>query len=81
MNKRVLGRTGFEVSEISFGTVELGIPYGFGVKNQTQMPSEQQAIKLLDDALDAGINFFDTARAYGRSEEEKEGRVKKRSVL
>ncbi|MBN2455988.1 MAG: aldo/keto reductase [Sedimentisphaerales bacterium] len=69
MKKRILGRTGFEVSEISFGTVELGIPYGFGVKNQTQMPSEQKAIKLLHDALDSGINFFDTANAYGRSEQ------------
>ena len=69
MKKRPLGQTGIEVSEISFGGVEIGIPYGIGVNTQAQMPSEAEAIKLLLGVLDNGINFFDTARLYSRSED------------
>ena len=69
MNKRILGRTNIEVSEISFGTVSIGIPYGIGVSGQEDKPSESEAIELLQSALDKGINFFDTARGYGCSEE------------
>ena len=69
MNKRKLGKTGINVSEISFGGVEIGIPYGIGVKSQADMPTDAESINILHAALDKGINFFDTARAYGRSEE------------
>jgi len=68
MDMRDLGSTGIEVSEISFGSVSLGIPYGIGVKDNADMPSETEAVRLLYSALDQGINFFDTARGYGRSE-------------
>lgn len=68
MNKRVLGRTGIAVSEIAFGGVEIGIPYGIGVKDKADMLSEKEAVNLLHTALDEGINFFDTARLYGESE-------------
>ena len=69
MNKRLLGRTGIKVSEISFGGVEIGLAYGIGVDSQDDMPRESEAIKLLHTALENGINFFDTARMYGRSED------------
>ena len=69
MRKRKLGRTGLEVSEIAFGCVEIGIPYGIGVKSHADMLSDNDAIQLLQNALDSGINFFDTARMYGKSEE------------
>jgi 1-deoxyxylulose-5-phosphate synthase len=69
MNKRSLGRTGLQVSEIAFGGVEIGLPYGIGVKSKTDMLSEKEAIRLLHSAVDGGINFFDTARLYGSSEE------------
>lgn len=69
MNKRVLGRTNIEVSEISFGGVEIGIPYGIGVESHADMLDQTEAIKLLRAAVDGGINFFDTARLYGQSEE------------
>ena len=62
MIKRSLGKTGIEVSEIAFGGVEIGMPYGIGVKSAADMLSEKQAIKLLHSAMDSGINFFDTAR-------------------
>jgi 1-deoxyxylulose-5-phosphate synthase len=48
--------------------VEIGIPYGIGVNSQADMPTEEESCKLLQTALDNGINIFDTARAYGRSE-------------
>jgi aryl-alcohol dehydrogenase-like predicted oxidoreductase len=51
---------------IGLGTVQLGLPYG----NQAQselMPLET-AYSILDDAIDRGISFFDTAIAYGESE-------------
>jgi len=68
MNKRILGRTGIQVSEIAFGGVEIGMPYGIGVKSKTDMLTESEAIHLLHSAIDSGINFFDTARMYGASE-------------
>lgn len=68
MKTRKLGKTGIEVSEVAFGGVEIGIPYGIGVKDKADMLSEKQAISLLHAAIDEGINFFDTARLYGESE-------------
>jgi len=68
MKTRKLGSTGIDVSEIAFGGVEIGIPYGIGVKDKDDMLSEKDAIHLLHTAIDEGINFFDTARLYGESE-------------
>ncbi len=68
MNQRPLGQTGIQVSEIAFGGVEIGLPYGIGVKSKADMLSESEAIRLLHSALDSDINFFDTARMYGASE-------------
>ncbi|MFI4910073.1 MAG: aldo/keto reductase [Sedimentisphaeraceae bacterium JB056] len=63
-----LGNTGIEVSKIAFGGVSIGIPYGIGIESEDDMLTDQQAIELLRCALSNGINFFDTARAYGKSE-------------
>lgn len=68
VQKRNLGNTGLEVSEIAFGGVEIGLPYGIGIKSQEDMLVEKEAIRLLHEALDKGINFYDTARMYGLSE-------------
>lgn len=57
MERRKLGRTGLEVSRIGFGGMT--IP---GV-------SKEQAVATIHRALDLGINFIDTARAYGDSED------------
>lgn len=73
MKKKQLGKTGIEVSEIAFGTVSLGMPYGIGVNGVQDMLPESEAIALLNSALDQNITFFDTARVYGCSE----GRVGK----
>src|SRR5690606_24498716 len=68
MNKRKLGNTGIEVSEIAFGGVEIGMPYGIGIRSERDMLGEKEAVHLLHQAIDEGINFFDTARMYGNSE-------------
>lgn len=68
MEKRPLGTTGLMVSEIAFGGAEIGLPYGMGVASEADMLSQKEAIELLHASVDAGINFFDTARLYGTSE-------------
>ena len=68
MQKRNLGRTGLQVSEIAFGGVEIGLPYGIGVNDPDDMIAEGDAVRLLHTAVAKGFNFFDTARMYGVSE-------------
>ena len=68
MNYRRLGRTNLQVSEISLGTVELGMDYGIPVQGDHLQPSETEAARTLNCALDLGVNLIDTARAYGESE-------------
>ncbi len=65
---RTLGRTGLSVSPIALGTVELGMDYGIPVPGHYGQPSKTAAERLVGAALDAGINFIDTAQAYGNSE-------------
>ena len=62
MNYRLLGRTGVKVSELCLGTMM------FGDWGNTD---EDECIRMVHGALDAGINFVDTADVYsrGRSEE------------
>ena len=68
MRFRRLGRTDLMVSEIALGTVELGLDYGIHTGTESNQPSELEAARLLNSALDMGINFIDTAAAYGTSE-------------
>jgi len=69
MQKRNLGNTGIQVSEIAFGGVEIGMPYGIGVNGMEDMLTEKEAVDLLHVAVEKEFNFFDTARMYGLSEE------------
>lgn len=62
MEYRTLGRTGLRVSVISLGS---GGPNRFG---QSRYASKARIRELVTEALDLGINFFDTAAAYGNSE-------------
>lgn len=68
MQARQLGRTGLRVSPVSFGCVELGIPYGIGVRDRADMLSDGQAVALLQAALARGVTLYDTAPSYGTSE-------------
>ena len=68
MESRPLGETGLRVSMLSFGCVELGLPYGIGVHSRADMLTDEQAVELLQTALARGITFYDTAPSYGTSE-------------
>ena len=68
MRYKRLGRTNLNISELSLGTVELGLDYGISHNGDARRPSEIDAARLLHFALDRGINFIDTARAYGEAE-------------
>ena len=68
MKYRKLGRTDLTVSAISLGTVSLGVDYGIDAPGQFSRPDELSAIRLLRRAADRGINFIDTAPAYGTGE-------------
>lgn len=66
---RPLGSTGIDVSALGLGTVKFGrneqvkYPQGF------EIPDDESVVKILDLAWSLGINFIDTAPAYGTSEE------------
>lgn len=64
-----LGATGIQVSAVSLGTVALGVDYGIRVPGHTGIPSADDAVALLRRAATAGISLFDTAPAYGASEQ------------
>ena len=57
MQYRTLGKTGFKISEISLGTWQVGGRWGNSF-------DDQNADKILNAAIDAGINFIDTADVY-----------------
>ena len=69
MNRRRLGRTDLEVSEIGFGALEIGRPWGLPIEGDFVIPPEREVGAVLDRALALGINFIDTAPAYMLSEE------------
>ena len=64
MNFRTLGKTGLSISEISLGTWQVGGKWG-------EPFSHENADHILNAAVDAGINFVDTADVYGDGESEK----------
>jgi aryl-alcohol dehydrogenase-like predicted oxidoreductase len=63
MQYRELGRTGFKVSEVSFGSWAIGGTWG-PVK-------DQESIAALHKAVELGVNFFDTADVYGDGHSER----------
>ena len=58
MQKRKLGKSGLEVSAIGLGC--MGLSFGYGLST-----NKQQAIKLIREAFEQGVTFFDTAECYG----------------
>src|ERR687889_2627 len=61
MNYRTLGRTGIRVSPDALGTMMLG------AMGNTD---HDESVRIIHRALDAGINFIDTADVYGAGESE-----------
>jgi aryl-alcohol dehydrogenase-like predicted oxidoreductase len=63
MRYRRLGRTGLEVSELGYGA------WGIG-KSQWLGADDDESLRALHVAIDGGVNFIDTALAYGRGHSE-----------
>jgi len=63
MNYRPLGRTGWNVSEISFGAWAIGGFWG--------NVSDDESLAALNRAIDEGVNFIDTADVYGDGHSER----------
>jgi aryl-alcohol dehydrogenase-like predicted oxidoreductase len=62
MQYRTLGRTGIKVSPYALGAMMFGADIG--------NPDHDDSVRIIHKALDAGINFVDTADAYSRGESE-----------
>jgi pyridoxine 4-dehydrogenase len=65
MERRPLGASGLDVSPISLGAMS----FGSGFTKETVI-DEDLAARLVDRALDAGVNLIDTADTYGRGASE-----------
>ena len=63
MKKRILGKSGLEVSALGLGC--MGLSFGYGNKID-----RQDAIQLIRSAFELGVNFYDTAEAYGPGDNE-----------
>ncbi len=63
MEYRVLGRTGFSVSAVSFGAWAIGGSWG--------AVDDEESMRTLHAAVDAGVNFIDTADVYGDGRSER----------
>ena len=64
VNYRKLGRTGLEVSEIGYGAWGIAGDAWLGAK-------DEESLKALNRAVDLGLNFIDTALAYGEGHSER----------
>jgi len=60
---RALGKTGWNVSEVSFGAWAVGGTWG--------PVEDEESLKALHRAVDLGVNFFDTADVYGDGRSER----------
>ncbi len=65
MNRRQLGSTGLQVSEIGYGAWQLCNSDSWGGMD------DQTALRLIDEAMDGGINLFDTAPNYAETQSER----------
>jgi len=63
MKKRILGKSGLEVSALGLGC--MGLSFGYG-----PAAGREAALKLIREAYEQGITFFDSAEAYGKENEE-----------
>jgi aryl-alcohol dehydrogenase-like predicted oxidoreductase len=63
MQKRILGKSGLEVSALGLGC--MGLSFGYGPET-----NKADAIKLIREAFELGVTFFDSAEAYGPFENE-----------
>ncbi len=58
MQKRILGKSGLEVSALGLGC--MGMSFGY-----TPLPDRKEMISLIHKSVEMGVTFFDTAEVYG----------------
>jgi aryl-alcohol dehydrogenase-like predicted oxidoreductase len=64
--KRLLGRSGIEISALGMGCWAIGGPFWSG-----ETVDDEESIRAIHAALDLGVNFFDTANVYGAGHSER----------
>lgn len=69
MQKRALGSTGIDVSVLGLGTVKIGRNQQVKYPSGFELPDDKSVVELFELARSLGINFIDTAPAYGSSEQ------------
>ena len=69
MQKRALGSTGIDVSVLGLGTVKIGRNQQVKYPTGFELPDDDSVVELFELARSLGINFIDTAPAYGSSEQ------------
>lgn len=69
MEYTTLGSTGMEVSKVCLGCMSFGSGQS-GHRSRDWTLNEKESRKIIDRAIDLGINFFDTANTYGRGDSE-----------
>lgn len=69
MKQRPLGNTGLLVSPIGFGAFKIGRNQGIKYDRPYELPTLPQVQSLVDGLIASGVTYFDTAPAYGLSEE------------
>jgi aryl-alcohol dehydrogenase-like predicted oxidoreductase len=71
MKYRTLGRTGLKVSEIGFGAWAIGGPSTLGpMQIGWGKTDDDESVRAMEAAFEAGVNFFDTADVYGNGHSE-----------
>jgi len=70
MEFTTLGRTGVKVSRIGFGGAPAGLSNYLGTYSPKNLNQRSQVIAAIQKAVELGINYFDTAAAYGDGESE-----------
>jgi aryl-alcohol dehydrogenase-like predicted oxidoreductase len=65
----MLGRTGIELGVLGLGLVKIGRNTGLKHPSPHDLPTDDEAMALLDTAAELGITLLDTAPAYGTSEQ------------
>lgn len=75
--KRTVGKSGLQVSALGMGCWAIGGPWEWAQPGRDRYPAgwgqidDEESIRAIHAALDAGINFFDTAANYGAGHSER----------
>ena len=74
--KRTLGKSGLEVSALGMGCWAIGGPWDWAQPGEERRPAgwgqidDEESVRAIHAALEAGVNFFDTAANYGAGHSE-----------